>query len=195
INGSPIGGIPGMPGLPGAPANDNGGLLGWLGNLFGGNGLKSSNFQPNTTLAQFLGYGGGASGTAGGAYGSDMASNIKALAGNIGANPRDLAAVMSFESGFRPGVWGGAGGNHYGLIQAGAAERAAYGITPGGSLADQFAGIERYFKDRGFKPGMSGMDLYSTVNAGSPGRYNASDTMNGGTWGTVADKWNHQMGP
>ncbi len=133
-------------------------------------------------------------GPAGGAYGTDMAGNIRQLASNIGADPTDLATLMSFESGLRPGAWGGTGGRHYGLIQAGAAERAAYGITPGGTLAGQFGGIERFFKDRGFKPGMSGLDLYSTVNAGSPGRYNASDTANGGTWGTVADKWNLQMG-
>ncbi|MDI6026714.1 phage tail length tape measure family protein [Corticibacterium sp. UT-5YL-CI-8] len=133
--------------------------------------------------------------TAGGAYGNDLVSNIKALAGNIGANPRDVAALMSFESNLKPDIWGGSGGRHYGLIQAGPSERSTYGITPGGSLADQFKGIEAYFKDRGYKPGMSGLDLYSTVNAGRPGLHNRSDTANGGTWGTVADKWNSQMGP
>lgn len=159
--------------------------------IFGGgtandNRLKASDFAP-------MSLSGIGSPGSGGGYGGNLASNIRSLAANIGANPRDLAAVMSFESGFRPDVWGGAGKNYYGLIQAGANERSMYGINPGGSLADQFGGIERFFKDRGFKPGMSGMDLYSTVNAGSPGRFNASDAANGGTWGTVADKWNYQM--
>ena len=160
-----------------SPANGNSGAS-----------LKASDLPP-------LSLSGIGSPGAGGAYGTDMASNIRTLAANIGANPRDVAAMMSFESGFRPNVWGGSGDNYYGLIQAGANERKQYGITPGGSLADQFGGIERFFKGRGFKPGMSGLDLYSTVNAGSPGRYNASDAANGGTWGTVADKWNSQMGP
>lgn len=158
-----------------SPANGNGG------------GLKSSDFAPMSLS--------GIGSPSGSAYGTDLASNIRSLASNIGAKPRELAALMSFESGLRSDVWGGAGKNYYGLIQAGESERSSYGINPGGSLADQFAGIERFFKGRGFKPGMSGLDLYSTVNAGSPGRYNASDAANGGTWGTVADKWNLQMGP
>ncbi|PSJ60743.1 hypothetical protein [Pseudaminobacter soli (ex Li et al. 2025)] len=185
----------------------NGSVLGGMGGLGGIPGVGGG-FSPNTTLSQFLGgsaandnksmpmaLSGIGSPVGQMAYGNDLASNIKTLAGKIGANPRDLAAVMSFESGFRQNIWGGANNGYYGLIQAGASERANYGITPGGSLSDQFAGIEKFFKARGFKPGMSGMDLYSTVNAGSPGRYNASDAMNGGTWGTVADKWNYQMSP
>ena len=38
------------------------------------------------------------------------------------------------------------------------------------------------------------LDLYSAVNAGKVGRYNASDANNGGAPGTVADKVNSQMG-
>lgn len=40
---------------------------------------------------------------------------------------------------------------------------------------------------------MGMLDLYSTINAGSPGRYNASDANNGGMPGTVADKVAEQM--
>ncbi len=40
---------------------------------------------------------------------------------------------------------------------------------------------------------MSGLDLYSTINAGSPGRYSASDANNGGAPGDVRDKWEKQM--
>ena len=41
---------------------------------------------------------------------------------------------------------------------------------------------------------MSGLDLYSTINAGAPGRYSASDANNGGAPGDVRDKWENQMG-
>lgn len=126
-------------------------------------------------------------------YGGDLASNIKFLAKNIGADPLDLATLMSFESGFRPQIMGGAGGKYRGLIQMGPWEQQNYGLNANTSLGDQFGMIERFFKDRGFKPGMSGLDLYSTVNAGSPGRYGASDAANGGTWGSVRDKWQYQM--
>lgn len=208
----------------GLPTLDTvGGAGGFLGTLFGGrsrtgavdasdawSGMRGANDNlgapviPVTrgALPDVMGPAGlsillGAGGrpNASGAYGSDLAGNIRALGSNIGANPRDIAAMMSYESGFNPNVWGGAGGKYYGLIQAGGPERAQYGIKPGGSLADQFGGIENFFKGRGFKPGMSGLDLYSTVNAGSPGRYNASDAANGGQWGTVRDKWEKQMGP
>jgi hypothetical protein len=51
----------------------------------------------------------------------------------------------------------------------------------------------RYLKDRGLKPGMGLLDLYSTINAGRPGLYNRSDAANGGAWGTVLDKVTYQM--
>ncbi|MFM7333388.1 MAG: hypothetical protein ACKO1H_03090, partial [Tabrizicola sp.] len=55
--------------------------------------------------------------------------------------------------------------------------------------------IVKYFRSNGWKPGMSEFDAYSIVNAGAPGRYNASDANNGGAPGTVADKVNKQFGP
>lgn len=44
------------------------------------------------------------------------------------------------------------------------------------------------------QPNMGLLDIYSAVNAGRVGRYNASDANNGGAPGTVADKVNYQMG-
>jgi hypothetical protein len=128
---------------------------------------------------------------------ADLRDLIIETANAIGANPLDLATAISFESGFRPDVWGGSGGRHFGLIQFGPAERAKYGVdtrNPVGSQLGKNGAIARYFRDRGFKPGMSGLDLYSTINAGSPGRYGASDTAAGGTPGDVRDKWVNQMG-
>ncbi len=54
--------------------------------------------------------------------------------------------------------------------------------------------VVKYLKHRGFREGMSILDLYSTINAGSPGRYGASDANNGGAPGTVLDKVTKQMG-
>jgi hypothetical protein len=116
-------------------------------------------------------------------------------ADSIGANPVDLATAISYESGFNPNVWGGSGGNYYGLIQFGPNERKQYGVDTNNvdSQLGANGAIAKYMRDRGFKPGMSGMDLYSTINAGSPGRYGASDTAAGGAPGDVRDKWENQM--
>lgn len=118
-------------------------------------------------------------------------------ASRLGVNPRDLATVISYESAgtFSPAKWGGAGGNYAGLIQFGPNERKQYGASPDQTFQEQLPAVERYLTDRGFKPGMGMLDLYSTINAGRPGRYNASDAGNGGAPGTVADKVNNQFGP
>ncbi|GJD76202.1 hypothetical protein [Methylobacterium goesingense] len=119
-----------------------------------------------------------------------------ASAQRIGANPLDLATVISYETGgtFNPSIRGGAGNRHIGLIQFGAPEQQRYGAAQGQSFEEQLPAVEGYLTDRGFKPGMGILDLYSTINAGRPGRYNASDAGNGGAPGTVADKVNDQMG-
>jgi hypothetical protein len=48
-------------------------------------------------------------------------------------------------------------------------------------------------KDHGVKPGMNGANVYVAINADDPNKVGARDAAAGGTWGTVADKWNHQM--
>ena len=42
-------------------------------------------------------------------------------------------------------------------------------------VSDQITAAENFLRDRGVKPGIGVIDVYSTINAGSPGRYNASD--------------------
>ena len=118
-----------------------------------------------------------------------------ATARRIGADPTDLGTVISYETGgtFSPSIRGGAGRRHIGLIQFGIPEQKQYGASQDQSFADQLPAVERYLVDRGFKPGMGMLDLYSTINAGRPGLYNASDAGNGGAPGTVADKVNGQM--
>lgn len=118
-----------------------------------------------------------------------------ASAGRLGTTPLDLGTVISYETGgtFSPSIRGGAGNRHIGLIQFGIPEQKQYGASQTQSFEEQLGAVERYLTDRGFRPGMGLLDLYSTINAGRPGRYNASDAGNGGAPGSVADKVNDQM--
>lgn len=115
----------------------------------------------------------------GGAY--QTLSGWQSVAGNVaktfGLNPTDVAAIMSYETGgtFSPTVMGGKGGRYMGLIQFGEWERQKYGITAQSTPEQWTTAITSFLNDRGFKPGMGVLDLYSTINAGRPGRYGASD--------------------
>jgi hypothetical protein len=129
--------------------------------------------------------------------GNDLASAILATSQRIGANPRDLAAAMSYETGGTLNPWQAGPttqwGQHRGLIQWGEPQRAKYGVTQATPVAQQVDAAGNYLQDAGFKPGMGMLDLYSAINAGRVGRYNASDANNGGAPGTVADKVNNQF--
>lgn len=100
-----------------------------------------------------------------------------AMAARNGWDAADLAAVFSFETGgtLNPGEPGrGAAAGRIGLIQAGAQERADYGLGSG-DWNREIIGVERYLKARGFKAGMSLADLYATVNGGNPSAGNTPD--------------------
>lgn len=119
----------------------------------------------------------------------------------IGADPLDLATAISYETAgtFDPTKRGPTTqwGQHRGLIQFGEPQAQQYGVDwndPLGSQLGPNGAIAKYFTSSGFKPGMSGLDLYSTINAGAPGKYGASDANNGGAPGNVRDKWERQMG-
>ncbi|ARN81838.1 hypothetical protein [Methylocystis bryophila] len=116
----------------------------------------------------------------------ENADALRASAARRGVDPLDLATVISYETerSFNPNIWGGSpwsggeyrrGGNYMGLIQFGKPERKQYGAHEGQSFVEQLPAVEAYLKDRGFQPGMGILDLYSTINAGSPGHYNLSD--------------------
>ncbi|MGX5775438.1 hypothetical protein [Methylorubrum zatmanii] len=126
-----------------------------------------------------------------------LAEAIKATSARIGANPLDLATAMSYETGGTFDPWKAGPttqwGQHRGLIQWGEPQRQKYGVSQATPVADQVAAAGRYLQDAGFKPGMGLADLYSAINAGRVGRYNASDAKNGGAPGTVLDKVNNQM--
>lgn len=127
----------------------------------------------------------------------ELAQAILASAKRLGVDPLDIATAMSYETGgkLRPDVWGGKDNNYLGLIQFGPEERKKYGVHEGQSAGDQVVSAENFLRDRGVKPGMGLPDIYSTINAGSPGLYNRSDAGNGGAPGTVMDKVTQQMGP
>jgi hypothetical protein len=102
-------------------------------------------------------------------FGDSNAAAVVISANRLGIAPRNLAAVMSYETGgrFDPNMMGGKGGNYQGLIQFGPEERARYGVKPGMTFAEQMPAVENYLRDRGLKPGMDLAQLYSIVNAGS----------------------------
>ena len=127
----------------------------------------------------------------------EMRSAILATAARIGANPIDLATTISYETAGTFDPWKAGPttqwGQHRGLIQWGEPQRQQYGVTKDMPVAAQVDAAGNYLVDAGFTPGMGLLDMYSAVNAGKVGRYNASDAGNGGAPGTVADKVNTQM--
>lgn len=125
----------------------------------------------------------------------DLAQAIRDSAKRLGVDPVDIATAMSYETGGRldPNLWGGKNNNYLGLIQFGPEERAKYGVKPGMDASDQVGAAETFLRDRGVKPGMGLLDIYSTINAGRPGLYDRSDAANGGAPGTVRDKVMDQM--
>lgn len=116
-----------------------------------------------------------------------------------GLNPIDVATAISYETGgtFDPMQTGPTTqwGQHQGFIQFGKPQAEQYGAdfsnpqTAMNSQLDPKTGaVWNYLDGTGVKPGMGLDNIYSAINAGAPGRFNASDANNGGAPGTVADK-------
>ncbi len=120
----------------------------------------------------------------------ELADSIHSSASRLGIDPVDLATAISYETGgkFSTDIKGGSGGKYLGLIQFSPDNQKKYGVAPGMTAPEQMTAVESYLRDRGVKPGMGLTDIYSTINAGRPGLYNASDANNGGAPGTVSDK-------
>ena len=127
----------------------------------------------------------------------DIRNAMLHAARNLGVSPVDLATIVSYETAgtFDPVKRGPTTkwGTHRGLIQWGEPQAQKY-LGGDFSIPKQADGIVSYMRDAGVKPGMGMLDLYSAVNAGQVGRYNASDTAAGGAPGTVRDKVENQMG-
>lgn len=130
----------------------------------------------------------------------DMATGISQTAEALGMDPHDLATIISYETAgsFDPSQKGPTTqwGQHKGLIQFGEPQAQQYGVNwddPLGSQLGADGAIVKYFQQNGWKPGMGIKDAYSIVNAGAPGRFNASDANNGGAPGTVGEKVDNQF--
>lgn len=133
----------------------------------------------------------------------DLVQGIIETARALGEDPLDIATIMSYETAgtFDPRQKGPTTqwGQHEGLIQFGQPQQSEYGVdlsSEEAALASQLGpdgAVARYFRGNGHQPGMGLLDLYSIVNAGAPGRYNASDANNGGAPGSVRDKVENQM--
>lgn len=131
-----------------------------------------------------------------------IAPKIVETANSLGMNPVDLATIISYETAgtFDPTKKGPVTkwGQHKGLIQFGQPQAKQYGVDWSDPINSQLGAgkaVEKYFRASGWKPGMSVLDAYSIVNAGAPGKYNASDTAAGGAPGTVRDKVENQFAP
>lgn len=92
------------------------------------------------------------------------------VASNLGfKDPYELGALVHLESSFNPNVVGGAGGNYRGLIQFGPGARKEVGLPSGPmTIAQQMPFVQKYFQQRGFKPGMGISQGYATVLGGNP---------------------------
>ena len=128
-----------------------------------------------------------------------MREKLIETADALSVDHNELAAMISYETGGtmdprQPGPttkWG----QHRGLIQFGEPQAKAAGVdfsTPQTAIETQLGAdgaIVNYALRHGFVPGEhSALDLYSTINAGSPGLYNAVDGTS-----TVAEKYNLEM--
>ena len=129
---------------------------------------------------------------------NDLRAGLLEASRLLGVDATDLGTVVSYETGgtFDPWQKGPTTkwGTHRGLIQFGEPQAREFGAFEGQSAYDQLTGpVVGYLKKAGVQPGMGLLDLYSAVNAGRVGRYNASDAAAGGAPGTVRDKVETQM--
>lgn len=125
----------------------------------------------------------------------EIAIGIRQTAESLGIDPTDLATAISYETGgtFDPTKSGPTTkwGTHKGLIQFGEPQAKEYGVdwkNPAGSQLGPDGAVAKYLRKAGVKPGMGLLDVYSAINAGRVGRYNASDEAAGGAKGNVREK-------
>jgi hypothetical protein len=110
---------------------------------------------------------------------------IKATADRLGLDPYSFGAILAKESSFNPNIWGGAGGDYFGLIQFGRPERLEAGLDPekikkkSYTIPEQLPAVERWLRGRGFETGMSPQKAYATILGGNPNAdINAPDANN-----------------
>lgn len=134
---------------------------------------------------------------------TNLSNGIIEAAAALGVDPVDLATIISYETAgtFDPQKKGPKTkwGQHAGFIQFGEPQQKENGAdlstyeTAMKSQLGAGGAIVNYFRRNGFKNGMGLLDMYSIVNTGGPGNYDATDEASGGMPGTVRDKVNDQM--
>lgn len=134
---------------------------------------------------------------------TNLSNGIIEAAAALGVDPVDLATIISYETAgtFDPQKKGPKTkwGQHAGFIQFGEPQQEETGAdlstyeTAMKSQLGAGGAIVNYFRRNGFKNGMGLLDMYSIVNTGGPGNYDATDAASGGMPGTVRDKVNDQM--
>lgn len=104
---------------------------------------------------------------------SAIASSILRGASALGVQPRDLAAIIGYESAgsFSPertNPWG-----YKGLIQFAPDNwrNGKYGLKPGMSFDQQMDSVISYMQERGIKPGMGLHEMYEAVDGGHVGAH------------------------
>lgn len=104
---------------------------------------------------------------------------INYIAQATGTDPLDVATAISYETAGTFDPWKAGPttkwGQHRGWIQWGEPQAKEYGVGPETPVGDQAVAISKYLRDRGVRPGMGLLDIYSAINAGSVGRNDASD--------------------
>ena len=120
-------------------------------------------------------------------------------------NP-DKTGVVDKRQGASNAVSNGADPKFLGLIQFGTMEQLRYGVKPGMGFDAQMVSVGRYLKDRGLvswlkshpdaTPEEKRIALYSTINAGGPGKENwgKNDLRYGGSSTSVAEKASQMFG-
>jgi hypothetical protein len=161
-------------------SNPNGGTSGSGDSSGGSNGSSGSNSSS------------GGQNTPGGATNIDKSSDpekakaIEREAKRLGINGEDLATIISYESAgsMDPSKRGGMNkdgsgrGSFLGLIQFSPDNQRKYGVTANQSFSDQMKSVGDYLIDRGVKPGMSQLQVYSAINAGRAARDDNDPILN-----------------
>ena len=110
-------------------------------------------------------------------FSEDKMVAMSQAAKEIGLPPETLAGIIQAESGGNPQRQNSIG--RTGLIQMGPNETASFGVKfedyKKMTFNQQLDLVVRYFKQRGFKPGMTDLQAYKTVHGGNPYAPNTAD--------------------
>jgi hypothetical protein len=130
--------------------------VGRFGDTAGGDGNPPPPPRPPLPVTQFS---------------EDKMTAIAQASGIIGLEPHELAGIIAAESSGDPTRTNSVSGR-VGLIQMGPTETASFGVKfedyKNMTFNQQLDLVVKYFKQRGFQPGMGAEKAYRTVHGGNP---------------------------